>query len=295
MGPEPIEALHRARVAVFGIGGVGGHCTEALARGGVGAIDLVDNDVVSLTNLNRQLIALHSTIGQPKVEVMARRIADINPDCRVTTYRQFYLPENADRFDLSRYDYVIDCIDTVTAKLELAQRCPRPRRPLISSMGTANKLDPTKFVVTDISKTTMCPLARILRKELRIRGIKHLKVVYSTEEALKPRTDLPDAQEAGSANVQIPSSNPFVRRRRTGAGRSGAEGSDGHGISAAHTTALPQGWRFLRKTAAPPAPRPESPRSRRSAPPGGHSGSAAPPPRRSKLPRYKMSSPFPPA
>lgn len=210
VGPEPIEALHRARVAVFGIGGVGGHCTEALARGGVGAIDLVDNDVVSLTNLNRQLIALHSTIGQPKVEIMARRIADINPDCRVTTYRQFYLPENADQFDLSRYDYVIDCIDTVTAKLELAQRCHALGVPLISSMGTANKLDPTKFVVTDISKTTMCPLARILRKELRVRGIKHLKVVYSTEEALKPRTDLPDAQEAGSGKRQIPSSNPFV-------------------------------------------------------------------------------------
>ena len=141
---------------------------------------------------------------------MARRIADINPDCRVTTYQQFYLPENADQFDLSRYDYVIDCIDTVTAKLELAQRCHALGVPLISSMGTANKLDPTKFVVTDISKTTMCPLARILRKELRVRGIKHLKVVYSTEEALKTRTDLPDAREAGSGKRQIPSSNPFV-------------------------------------------------------------------------------------
>lgn len=210
VGAEPIDALHRARVAVFGIGGVGGHCVEALARGGVGAIDLIDNDVVSLTNLNRQIIALHSTIGQPKVEVMARRIADINPDCKVTTFQQFYLPENADAFDLTRYDYVVDCVDTVAAKLELAQRCHALNVPLISSMGTANKLDPTKFVVTDISKTSMCPLARVLRKELRSRGIRHLKVVYSTEEALKPHTDLPDAREKGSTKRQIPSSNPFV-------------------------------------------------------------------------------------
>lgn len=208
-GSEAVERLHRARVAVFGIGGVGGHCVEALTRSGVGALDLIDNDTISLTNLNRQIIALHSTVGRYKVDVMQERILDINPDCRVSTYRMFYLPENADEFDLTRYDYVIDCIDTVTAKLELAQRCHRLNVPLISSMGTANKLDPTRFVVTDISKTTMCPLARILRKELRNRGIRHLKVVYSTEPALTPFTDLPDAQEE-SGKRQLPSSNAFV-------------------------------------------------------------------------------------
>lgn len=209
IGVEPLERLRRAHVAVFGIGGVGGHCVEALARSGIGAIDLIDNDTVSLTNLNRQLIALHSTIGRPKVEVMAERIADINPACRVRTYKTFYLPETADQFALGEYDYVIDCIDTVTAKLDLVERCRRLDTPIICSMGTANKLDPTKFVVTDISKTTMCPLARVLRKELRNRGIQHLKVVYSTEQALKPHTELPDAEEA-SGKRQLPSSNSFV-------------------------------------------------------------------------------------
>lgn len=208
-GPQGIERLLRSHVAVFGIGGVGGHCTEALARSGVGALDLIDNDTVSLTNLNRQIIALHSTLGRPKVEVMKERILDINPDCRVETFQTFYLPENADDFDLTRYDYVIDCVDTVTAKLELAQRCHNLGVPCISSMGTANKLDPTKFVVTDLSKTSMCPLARILRKELRNRGIQHLKVVYSTEQALKPREDLPEDLEETSKR-QLPSSNAFV-------------------------------------------------------------------------------------
>lgn len=208
-GPEGIERLSRAHVAVFGVGGVGGHCVEALARSGVGAIDLIDNDTISLTNLNRQIIALHSTLGKYKVDVMRERILDINPGCRVRTWNTFYLPENADEFDLTQYDYVIDCVDTVAAKLELARRCHELGINLISSMGTANKLDPTKFVVTDISKTSMCPLARIIRKELRSRGVLHLKVVYSTEEALTPRTDLPDAQEPTSKR-QLPSSNSFV-------------------------------------------------------------------------------------
>ena len=209
IGVEPLERLRSAHVAVFGIGGVGGHCVEALARSGIGAIDLIDNDTVSLTNLNRQLIALHSTVGRPKVEVMAERIADINPQCVGKTYQTFYLPETADQFNLGEYDYVIDCIDTVTAKLDLVERCHQLGTPIICSMGTANKLDPTKFVVTDISKTSMCPLARILRKELRNRGIHHLKVVYSTEQALKPHTELPDAQEE-SGKRQLPSSNSFV-------------------------------------------------------------------------------------
>lgn len=209
IGQEALDRLQASHVAVFGIGGVGGHCVEALARSGVGALDLIDNDTVSLTNLNRQLIALHSTVGRYKVDVMAERIADINPGCRVKTFRTFYLPENAEQFDLCQYDYVIDCVDTVTAKLELAQRCHNLGVPLISSMGTANKLDPTKFVVTDISKTSMCHLARILRKELRHRGIDHLKVVYSTEQARAPHLELPDAREETNKR-QIPSSNAFV-------------------------------------------------------------------------------------
>lgn len=209
LGAEAMTKLHDSRVAVFGVGGVGGYTVEALARSGVGALDLIDDDKVCLTNLNRQIIALHSTLGKPKVEVMKERILDINPNCQVETFETFYLPENADDFDLTRYDYVVDCVDTVTAKLELAQRCHSLGVPCISSMGTANKLDPTKFVVTDLSKTTMCPLARILRKELGRRGIKHLKVVYSTEQALKPREDLPEDLEETSKR-QLPSSNSFV-------------------------------------------------------------------------------------
>ena len=163
---------------------------EALARAGVGALDLYDDDTVSESNLNRQLAALRSTIGQPKAEVAARRVADINPDCAVRAIRMFYLPQNADTVDLGQYDYVVDCIDTVAAKLDIAQRCARLNVPLISAMGTGNKLDPTGFVVTDISKTQGCPLARVMRKELRKRGIRHLKVVYSQEQALTPLDDM---------------------------------------------------------------------------------------------------------
>ena len=205
VGPEPIEALHRARVAVFGIGGVGGHCTEALARGGVGAIDLVDNDVVSLTNLNRQLIALHSTLGRPKAEVMAERVRDINPACRVRALRMFYLPENAGEVDLSRYDYVVDAVDTVSAKLELAVRCQALGVPLISAMGSGNKLDPSAFSVSDLSKTEGCPLARVMRKELRKRGIHHLKVVWSREEPRSPLRPM-EAEPPASASETRPGS-----------------------------------------------------------------------------------------
>ncbi len=208
-GAEGVARLQQARVAVFGVGGVGGHCVEALARSGVGGIDLVDNDTVSLTNLNRQIIALHSTLGRRKVDVMAERIRDINPACRVNAFCTFYLPENADQFDLAQYDYVVDCMDTVTAKLELAQRCHDLNVPLISSMGAANRLDPTKFVVTDITKTSMCHLARTMRRELRHRGIPHLKVVCSTEQALAPCDDLPDDQEE-TGRRPIPASNAFV-------------------------------------------------------------------------------------
>ena len=182
LGDGALMRLARARVALFGVGGVGGHCAEALARAGIGALDLYDNDVVSPSNLNRQLAALHSTLGQPKAEVMARRILDINPDCQVRAVELFYLPENADSVDLSAYDYVVDAIDTVSAKLELAQRCHALGVPLISCMGSGNKLDPSGFRVTDLYKTQGCPLARVMRKELRRRGVPALKVVFSPEE-----------------------------------------------------------------------------------------------------------------
>ena len=189
VGDEKALSLTHKRVAVFGVGGVGGHVAEALARAGVGAIDLIDHDTVSPTNLNRQLIALHSTIGQLKVEVMKARILDINPNCRVNAYPLFYLPENADAFDLSQYDYVADAIDTVSAKLALIEGCHQAGTPIISAMGAGNKLDPCAFMVSDIQKTSVCPLARVMRRELRKRGIEHLKVVYSQEEALVPAGD----------------------------------------------------------------------------------------------------------
>ena len=182
LGDGALMRLARARVALFGVGGVGGHCAEALARAGIGALDLYDNDVVSPSNLNRQLAALHSTLGQPKAQVMARRILDINPDCQVRAVELFYLPENADSVDLSAYDYVVDAIDTVSAKLELAQRSHALGVPLISCMGSGNKLDPSGFRVTDLYKTQGCPLARVMRKELRRRGVPALKVVFSPEE-----------------------------------------------------------------------------------------------------------------
>ena len=183
IGQDAVDTLAKRRVAVFGVGGVGGYTVEALARAGVGALDLIDADTVSLSNLNRQLIATLDTVGQRKVDVLAERISRINPACQVTCYPIFYLPENADTIDLARYDYVVDAIDTVSAKLELARRCSALQVPLISAMGAGNKLDPSKFVITDITKTTTCPLARVMRRELRKRGVNHLTVCYSTEEA----------------------------------------------------------------------------------------------------------------
>ncbi len=197
IGDEPLERLARAKVAVFGVGGVGGFCVEALARAGVGTLHLYDDDTVSESNLNRQIAALHSTLGQPKVEVMARRVRDINPDCDVRAIRMFYLPENGGTVDLSQYDYVVDAIDTVAAKLDLVQRCTDLQVKIISAMGSGNKLDPTAFLVTDISKTQGCPLARVMRKELRRRGINHLKVVYSTEEPRPLFGEIPAETPAG--------------------------------------------------------------------------------------------------
>ena len=209
LGDDALARLASSRVAVFGIGGVGGHAVDALARSGVGALDLIDNDTVSLTNLNRQLVALHSTVGQYKVDVAAARIADINPRAIVRTYRTFYLPETADQFDFSQYDYVIDAIDTVTAKLDLAERAYRTGTPIISAMGAGNKLDPTRFEVTDISKTSICPLARVMRTELRRRGVPHLKVVYSREPARTPIPNDDVRQEAGARRA-VPGSVSFV-------------------------------------------------------------------------------------
>ena len=208
LGTEALEKLQKARVAVFGIGGVGGYTVEALARSGVGQLDLIDSDTVSVSNINRQILATHSTVGIPKVEAAKKRILDINPDCVVRTYQMFYLPETADQFDFTQYDYIVDAIDTVTGKLQLVQRAVEVGTPIICCMGTGNKLDASAFEVADISKTAMCPLARIMRKELAKRGIKHLKVVYSKEEALTPTGWEEEAAALGKR--QIPGSVAFV-------------------------------------------------------------------------------------
>jgi tRNA A37 threonylcarbamoyladenosine dehydratase len=208
LGQEAVERLEKARVAVFGIGGVGGYTLEALARAGIGALDLIDSDTVSRSNINRQLLATHSTVGMLKVEAGKRRVLDINPDCRITTWPVFYTPETADQFDFTQYDYIVDAIDTVTGKLQLVQAAREAGTPIICCMGTGNKLDASAFQVADISKTTMCPLARIMRKELGKRGIKHLKVVYSQEEALTPTGWEEEAKLLGKR--QIPGSVSFV-------------------------------------------------------------------------------------
>ncbi len=217
IGGEPLERLSAARIAVFGVGGVGGFCVEALARAGVGTLHLYDDDTVSESNLNRQIAALHSTIGQPKAQVMAQRVLDINPDCQVQAIPMFYLPENADQVDLSQYDYVIDCIDTVAAKLELAVRCTALRVPILSAMGTGNKLDPSALRISDLSKTEGCPLARVMRKELRRRGIRHLKVLYSTELPLTPVAPIQaeppvgtDSRPSSTARRATPGSISYV-------------------------------------------------------------------------------------
>lgn len=182
-GEENCEKLNNMRVAVFGVGGVGGFCVEALVRAGVGAIDIIDSDCVSESNLNRQIIALKSTVGRPKVSVLAERIKDINPDCKVTTYNLFFTPETSSQIDFSRYDYVVDAIDTVSGKIEIIEKAKAANVPVITSMGAGNKLEPTGFKVTDISETKVCPLARVMRSELKKRGIKDVKAVWSEEQA----------------------------------------------------------------------------------------------------------------
>ncbi len=204
IGKDGLERLRNSNVIVFGLGGVGGFAVEALVRSGIGSITIVDNDSIAVSNLNRQIIALNSTIGQAKVDAFESRIQDINPDCKVTKLRLFYLPENADSIDLSIYDYVVDCIDTVTAKIELAVRCSTLGVPIISSMGTGNKLDPSLLKVSDISKTSVCPLARVMRRELSKRGVRHLTCVYSTEEPIKTSVVDDDGKK------RIPGSTAFV-------------------------------------------------------------------------------------
>ena len=204
LGDEAIKKLNNSRVAVFGVGGVGGFVCEALSRAGVGAIDIFDKDTVSLSNINRQIIALHSTVGRPKVEVMRERLLDINPDIKASAHEVFYLPENADQYDLSVFDYIVDAVDTVSAKLEIICRAKALGVNVISAMGAGNKTDPTQFEVSDINKTTVCPLARVMRRELKSRGVRGLKVVYSKEEPVKQ--DAP-VVENGKA---VPGSLAFV-------------------------------------------------------------------------------------
>lgn len=216
LGKPAMERLAGCRVAVFGIGGVGGYVCEALARSGVGALDLIDDDKVCLSNINRQIIATNKTVGQYKTDVMKERILDINPDAKVNTYRCFFLPENASDFPFDKYDYVVDAIDTVTAKIELVMQCRNSGVPIISSMGAGNKLDPTKFRVADIYKTQMDPLAKVMRRELKKRGVKKLKVVYSEEEPIVTDADSAENQvdagtaRQGSRRRSTPGSTAFV-------------------------------------------------------------------------------------
>lgn len=208
IGDEGLNKLKNSRVAVFGLGGVGGHLAEALVRSGIGAIDLIDDDTVSLTNLNRQAVAYHSTLGMAKTEAAKIKLLDINPDCKITVHNKFFTPETSSDFDFSAYDYVADAIDTVSGKIELARLAQEHSVKAIASMGAGNKLDPTKFEVADIYKTDTCPLAKVMRHELKKRGIKHLKVVYSKEPAIKPL----QSNENGGMHQkrQTPGSAAFV-------------------------------------------------------------------------------------
>jgi tRNA A37 threonylcarbamoyladenosine dehydratase len=221
LGKENMEKLASSRVAIFGIGGVGGYAVEALARSGVGALDLIDDDRICLTNINRQILATISTVGKYKVDVAAERVAQINPHCKVTTYKTFYMPENQADFDFTQYSYVIDAIDTVTGKLTIIENAKKCNVPVISCMGAGNKMDPTAFEVADIYKTSVCPLARVMRRELKKRGIDSLKVVYSKEEPVRPDEDgeiscrnhcicPPGTVRKCTARRDIPGSNAFV-------------------------------------------------------------------------------------
>ena len=221
LGEDNMQRLFNARVAVFGIGGVGGYTVEALARVGVGTLDLIDDDRICMTNLNRKIFATRKTIGKYKVDVAKERILEINPKAVVNTYKTFYMPDTADQFDFSQYDYVVDAIDTVTGKLMLVEQAKASGTPIISSMGAGNKMDPTGFMVTDIYKTSVCPLAKVMRRELKKRGIKRLKVVYSQEKPMTPIDDMaisckshcicpPGTKRKCTQRRQVPGSNAFV-------------------------------------------------------------------------------------
>lgn len=221
LGKENMERLKNARVAVFGIGGVGGYTVEALARSGVGTLDLIDDDKVCLTNINRQIFATRKTVGKYKVDVAKERILDINPDAQVHIYKTFYMPDTADQFDFSEYDYIVDAIDTVTGKLELVMQAEKTKTPIISSMGAGNKMDAAAFQVEDIYRTSVCPLAKVMRRELKKRGIKKLKVVYSKEKPMAPIEDMaiscktncicpPGTVRKCTQRRQVPGSNAFV-------------------------------------------------------------------------------------
>lgn len=207
IGKESIERLKQSSVAVFGIGGVGGYVVEALARSGVGSLHLIDNDTISLTNINRQIIATHETIGMQKTAVAKERILSINPACKVFTYDVFYSPETSNEFDFSKFDYIVDAIDTVTGKISLVMQAQEYGTPIISSMGTGNKMDPTKFQVADIYKTSVCPLAKVMRHELKKRGVKKLKVVYSEEQPIMHKSE---SDENIIGRRSVPASNSFV-------------------------------------------------------------------------------------
>lgn len=210
LGEESMDKLKNARVAVFGVGGVGGYVCEALVRSGVGAFDLIDNDTVCLSNLNRQIIATGSTIGRYKTDVMRDRMLDINPDVDVRIHQCFFLPENSDDFDFTQYDYVVDAVDTVTAKIELVMKCKKENVPIISSMGAGNKLEASAFRVADIYKTQMCPLAKVMRRELKKRGVDKLKVVYSEEKPITPMSEASCEETDNSKKRSIPGSVAFV-------------------------------------------------------------------------------------
>ncbi len=221
LGKEAMEKLAASRVAVFGIGGVGGYTVEALARSGVGTIDIIDDDKICLTNINRQIFATRKTVGQYKIDVAEERIHEINPDCIVNKHRMFFTPETSSSFEFSEYDYVVDAIDTVTGKIELIMQCDKSKTPIICCMGTGNKLNPAMLEVSDIYKTTMCPLARVMRNELRKRGIKRLKCVYSKEPAITPIDDMsiscrqhcicpPGTARKCTQRRQVPGSTSFV-------------------------------------------------------------------------------------
>lgn len=221
LGKEAMQTLQKSRVAVFGVGGVGGYAVEALVRSGVGAIDLIDDDKVCLTNLNRQIIATRKTVGKDKVEVMKERILEINPEVAVKTYKCFFLPENANQFPFEEFDYIIDAVDTVTAKIELVMKAEENHVPIISCMGAGNKLDGSQFKVADLYKTKVCPLAKVMRRELKKRGIKKLKVVYSEEQPMRPLEDMavsckthcvcpPGAERKCTQRRAIPGSTAFV-------------------------------------------------------------------------------------